>query len=88
MAEQPDGQRFLFWVGVVDHPVIAHSKFKEPGELTSQRFRFDGLEVLGQPVKLLEHTICNCVVQFVKVLGGTRAKFDLKHLPLQATAAS
>jgi hypothetical protein len=87
MAHKLDRQHLLLPIGLIDDPVVSHSKLKKAGEGTSQGFRLNGVEVLGKPAKLLQHTISNKLVEVVKVLGRSRAKLDLIHLPFQAPAS-
>jgi len=87
MTHESDRQQFLLPVSLVDDPVVSHSKLEEAGEDPSQGFRPNGVKVLGKPTKLLQYTIGHRFIKVFKILGGSRAKLDLVHLPFQAPSA-
>ncbi len=87
VAHKSNRQHSLLSVGLVNDPVVAHSKFEETGEGPSEVFWFNGVKILGKPARLVQQTIGHHLVEFFKVPGRSGAKFDLIHLPFQAPAA-
>jgi hypothetical protein len=84
MADELNRQQFLFSVGLVNDPVVAHAKLEETRKEPGQGFWLKGVEIFGKPAKPFQHTLSHHEVEVFNVLGSPRAKFDLVHLPFQA----
>ena len=87
MPEHSDYKRFFLAIRLINYSIVAHTKFEEARERSSQRFGLNRVKIPGKPAEFSQHTSGNHLIEALKFLGRLRAEFDSVHLPFHAPAA-